>query len=148
MSALRSAHLDRRSAAPVVLLLLGLFGISEASGYGLWESGGPGAGLLPGLSSIALCVFSAAALFEHPAPAEPASLPRLAGYVAGLLGFAFLMGQIGAIAAVVVLFCWSLWVVERWPLRRVAPLALGAALFAWVLFERLLQVPLPRGVFG
>ena len=132
----------------MVLFAIGIFGAYSALDYGLWEAGGPGAGLLPGLASGGLCLFAAIALFEQQLSSEPAQLSRLAGYVAGLIGFALLMGPLGAAPAIVVLFSWTLGVVERWNWRRFAPVAAGAALFAWVLFDRLLQVPLPRGILG
>ena len=138
-----------RAAAPFALIAAGALGAWASLGYGPWEAGGPGAGLMPGLASVALVVFAAIAAFE-PAPAagEPVHLPRLAGYVAGLAGFALLMGPLGALASIVLLFAWTLGVVERWRWRTGALIAAGAALFAWGLFERLLAVPLPRGVFA
>jgi len=134
-------------AAPLALIAIGAGGLSGAFRYGWWDAGGPGAGLLPGVAGIALCVFSLIALLEPPPASEPAHRPRLAGYVVGLAGFAWLMDPLGAVAAIVVLFAFTLGIVERWPWRRVVPIAVGAALFAWVLFDRLLQVPLPGGVF-
>lgn len=137
------------AAAPAALFALGAFGAWSAMRFGVWEAGGPGAGMMPGLSGVALCVFAAIAAFERRASQEePAHLPRLAGYVAGLAGFALLMDPIGAVPAIIALFLWTLGVVERWPWRRVLPIAAGAALFAWVLFDRLLQVPLPKGLLG
>lgn len=139
----------RSAAAPLVLVAAGALGAWASFGYGPWEAGGPGAGLMPGLASAALVVFAAISAFESPAQVgEPAHLPRLAGYFVGLTGFALMMGPLGAIPAIVLLFAWTLGVVERWRWRTVAAIAAGAALFAWVLFERLLAVPLPRGTFA
>jgi putative tricarboxylic transport membrane protein len=136
------------AAAPAALFALGAFGAWSALRYGVWD-GGPGAGMLPGLASVALCIFAAVAAFERSdQQGEPAHVPRLAGYVAGLAGFALLMGPLGAVLAIIALFVWTLGLVERWPWRRVLLIAAAAALFAWVLFDRLLQVPLPKGLLG
>lgn len=137
------------ASAASVLLALGMYGAWSATRFVLWDAGGPGAGMLPGLSSLALCVFALIAAFEPGAQAgEPAHLPRLAGYIAALVGFALLMDPLGAVPAIVLLFVWTLGVVERWHWRRVLPMAAAAALFAWVLFDRLLKVPLPKGLLG
>jgi putative tricarboxylic transport membrane protein len=137
------------AAAPLALVAAGVLGAWASLGYVPWEAGGPGAGLMPGIASLALVVFAGIAAFEAPpAAGEPVHVPRLAGYVAGLAGFALLMGPLGAIPSIVALFAWTLGVVERWRWRTVAAIAAGAALFAWVLFDRLLSVPLPRGVFA
>jgi putative tricarboxylic transport membrane protein len=136
-------------AAPASLCAIGASGAYASWRYGVWDAGGPGPGLLPGLASLALCLFAAIAARESAPPAgEPTNPWRLAGYVLGLAAFAFLMGPLGALPAIVLLFAWVLGAVERWPLRRVLPISAAAAFFAWLVFDRLLQVPLPRGLFG
>ncbi|MBI3707004.1 MAG: tripartite tricarboxylate transporter TctB family protein [Proteobacteria bacterium] len=149
-----SARRAAAAAVPGLLpLLLGLFGLGFGLRYGVWDGAGPGAGLFPAASGGAMAALGLLILVTEtsmPAPAaEGATRPwRLLGYVAGLLAFALLMEQLGAIAAIVLLFLWLLAVVERLPWRLVLAVTAGSAFSTWLLFERLLQVQLPRGFFG
>jgi hypothetical protein len=58
------------------------------------------------------------------------------------------MEPIGALPAVAVLFVWLLGAVERLSWRAVGGVTVVATAGTWLLFDRLLNVPLPRGSFG
>ena len=121
--------------------------------YGVWEALSPGAGFLPALAGAALCVFGVVVLVTETRSTEPHTRAveqphrwRLLGYFAGLLGFSLSMEPLGAITSIVLLFLWILAVVERLPWRLVLPVTAGASFGAWLLFDWLLKVPLPRGL--
>jgi putative tricarboxylic transport membrane protein len=136
----------------------GAAGLGFGIGYGVWENGSPLAGFFPGLAGAGLLVFSLlAAIREWPRPVEPEAsfAPNrqghwrlLLGYLAGLLAFAFLMEPVGAIPMIALLFLWLMRAVERLAWRIVLPVTVAATLGAWLLFDRLLQVPLPRGLLA
>lgn len=138
------------------MVATGLLGLAFGLYYGVWEDGSPRAGFFPALSGGALCVFGAVmALVESTASrpsatanADRSPLRRMLGYMVGLLAFASLMEPVGAIPVIVLLFLWILAVVERLPWRLVLAVTAGSSFGAWLLFERILQVPLPRGLFG
>ena len=116
---------------------------------GVWQAGSPLAGFFPALSGAILCLFSLAALpAKSEAEAPPAHPYRVLGYTAGLLAFALLMEPVGALPMIAAMFLWLLLGVERMPLRPALLLTGGATGCAWLLFEHLLQVPLPRGIFS
>ncbi len=143
------------AALPAILVIAGgVAGMWSGLRYGVWQALSPGAGFLPALSCGALCLLGVAILatdvrssHDSSEVGVDASRWRLLGYVAGLLGFASLMELLGAITAIVLLFLWILAVVEQLPLRLVLMVTAGASLGAWSLFDWLLQVPLPRGLF-
>jgi len=141
----------------------GALGVAVAGGiglgfgirYGIWDGGSPLSGFFPAISGGALCLFGLLVALREPEPpaepdaaAGPPSLRRILGYLAGLLAFAFLMEPVGALPMVVLMFLWLLAGVERLAWRVALPVTAAAALGAWLLFDRLLQVPLPRGLFG
>jgi len=133
------------------LALAGAGGVGLASGYeyGLWDLGAPGPGFFPIVAGGALLLLALATLAEREGPAEDGVfIRRLLGYVAGLVGFALAMEPLGALPAVAVLFVWLLGAVEGLSWRAVASTTVVATAGAWLLFDRLLNVPLPRGPFG
>ena len=140
--------------APLLLIAVGLAGVWSGMRYGVWEALSPGAGFVPALAGGALCVFGvviviteARATGPDTGAVEQASRWRLLGYLIGLLGFCLLMEPLGAITAIVLLFLWILSLVERLRWRLVLSVSTGASFGAWFLFDWLLKVPLPRGLF-
>jgi putative tricarboxylic transport membrane protein len=129
-----------------VLIGVGLFAIVSGWRFGVWEGSEPGPGLLPSLAGASLSLFAGWSLFVAPPAASEGQvfLPRLAGYVVGLLGFGLLMKPLGAIVVIVLLFLWILGIVERLAWQRVLVITVCASAGAWLLFDRLLGVPLPR----
>jgi putative tricarboxylic transport membrane protein len=141
-------------AGALVAAAIGLIGLAFGVSYGVWEGAGPGAGFFPALSGAALAGVGVLIAIRDPAP-EPETaagegfrLPRQSGYIVGLFAFALLMERLGAIPVIVLLFLWILAGIERLPWRVVLPVTAGAALGAWLLFDVLLRVPLPRGMWG
>jgi putative tricarboxylic transport membrane protein len=131
----------------------GAIGLAFGIKYGLWESGAPLAGLFPALAGGILLVFGVLAgaaewLSPTPLDEDAPQRGRVMGYLVAVLGFAFLLDPLGAMPAIALMFVWLLAAVERLAWRVVLPVTVGATLSAWLLFERLLQVPLPRGVLS
>jgi putative tricarboxylic transport membrane protein len=131
--------------APALLSLLALSAAFIAAGYGLWDFGAPAAGLMPMAAAILLLAASLAVLrWETPRLTWPQGAWRKASYIGGLLLLVpatSLLGMLGALG----LFCFAmLYGAERLPLARAAAIAVAAMMGSWLLFERLLSVPLPK----
>jgi hypothetical protein len=131
--------------APALLSLLAISAAFIAAGYGLWAFGAPAAGLMPMAAAILLLAASLAALrWEIPRLVWPQGAWRKASYIGGLLLLVpaiSLLGMLGALG----LFCFALlYGVERLPLARSAAIAICAMMGSWLLFGRLLSVPLPK----
>jgi putative tricarboxylic transport membrane protein len=113
--------------------------------WGFTDFGTPGPGLFPALAA-GLMGASALLALRHraPKPGETDWL-RLFAYVVGAFVFPLLLEPLGMTAAVVLLFLLLLAGLERMRWRVVLPVTAGAAAGSFLLFDRLLQVPLPRG---
>jgi len=131
--------------APALLSLLAISAAFIAGGYGLWDYGAPAAGLMPLAAAILLLAASLAVLrWEMPRLVWPQGAWRKASYIGGLLLLVpaiSLLGMLGALG----LFCFAmLYGVERLRLTCSAAIALAAMMGSWLLFARLLSVPLPK----
>ncbi len=113
--------------------------------WGFTDFGTPGPGLFPALAAGLMGAAALAALRHRaPKPAE-SDWVRLAAYVAGAFVFPLLLEPVGMTGAVVLLFLLLLAGLERMRWRIVLPVTAGAAAGSFLLFDRVLQVPLPRG---
>jgi putative tricarboxylic transport membrane protein len=129
--------------APVVLSIVGLSAVALAWTYGLWSFGSPGPGLMPTAAGVLLVCASAADFRRIAAPSWTFDR-RLLAHAAALvlLPFASLvLGMLPALAAYVIVI---LHLVERLRLRNALAVAALAIVGCWLLFERLLSVPLPK----
>ena len=139
---------DAAAAGALACAAVGAAGLWYGMRLGVWQAGAPLAGFFPALSGGMLCVFSALALMEGLGEqAPPTHSGRVLGYVGGLLAFAFLMEPVGALPMIAAVFLWLLLGVERMSVRMALSLTVAGTAAAWLLFDRLLQVPLPRGFF-
>lgn len=135
---------ERAALGFVALLALGALALSLR--YPLWEFVQPGPGLFPAIAAglSALCAIAAMLLrFPREGTAEPTEWPRLLVYGAVVLGWCAAFAPLGFAASSFLALLILLRVGEglRWPL------ALGFAAITvalgWLLFARLLGVPLP-----
>jgi hypothetical protein len=156
--------------APGIVLVVALLAGREALRYGLWSDGNPGSGLLPLIACVLLVVLSlldlssrwravdpagragttaAQSLGAAPEPStsvpEPAMWHRVAAYGAALLGFAFGMDVVGFVPASVVALAVAVRFGEGRDMWRAVAVAGAGTGFAWLLFAKLLSVPLPTG---
>jgi len=113
--------------------------------WGLTEFGAPGAGLFPALAALLMGVAALLAALRPAVAPEATDTRRLLAYFAAVVGFALLLQPLGTTAAVALLFLLLLRGLERMPWRLVLPVTAGAAAGVFLLFDRVLQVPLPRG---
>lgn len=133
--------------APALLSMLALYAALMAASYGLWDFGAPAAGMMPMAAALLLLGASLGVLrWKKPRLSWPPGAWRKAGTIGGLVLLVpaiALLGMLGALG----LFCFAmLYGVERLPLARSAAIALGAVTGSWLLFERLLSVPLPKPI--
>jgi putative tricarboxylic transport membrane protein len=123
-----------------------------ALGYPLEDMGEPGSGLFPFASALGLGVLALVLLLRPGRTADPAEGPiargKVAGYVAELATYALLLEPLGHLIVTGLTLGLIMLVLERiaWP--RALAVTAGAVLLSWLLFERLLGVPLPRGPLG
>lgn len=136
-------------AVAAALALAGAAAVWAGLGFGLWSWGEPGAGLLPAAAGAAVAVFAG---LDALAPGKggeqpPIAVRRLLGHGIGILLLAPAMEIVGTVPAILALFVWTLRFVERLPWHTVVPVAVAAAAGSWALFEWMLSVPLPRGIW-
>jgi putative tricarboxylic transport membrane protein len=132
--------------APLILSITGLSAIVLSWMYGLWSFGAPGPGLMPAAAGVLLVCASAADL-RPAAPKPPALSRRLLAHAGALILLPFasiVLGMLAALAAYVVAI---LYFVERRPFVSAASIAALATGGCWLLFEKLLSVPLPKPLF-
>lgn len=138
-------------AATGLLVLCGLFAIWSGLQFGIWEGVQPGAGLMPVCAGIVLAGFSIGTMLFDPAYREPTprgAVTRPLGYMAALLAFGPLIETIGTSLSIVVTFFVMLRLVERASWRMVVLVTVAAVLTAKLLFQVVLQVPLPDNPLG
>lgn len=142
----------------LVLLIFSAYVILESSKMTLFVEFAPGYGFFPFWLGILMAILSAMLLVDalrRPAsPQDVAKFPPLPmlvniGLILGGLGlYAFLMEIAGYILDTLFLVILLLGVVERekWHKTLLVAVIMTAALF--ILFERILGVNLPEGIFG
>jgi len=157
-----------------LLLALSIYALIEGVNLELWAYGGPGPGLFPFMLSVLLApmaaIFMVMSLWRltRPAPGPAQALPpsapvsepveedaaegplllwKVVAYVAGMGFFAATMDILGWKLSLAAVLLFLLCVVERlgW-LRGAAYSALFLGC-SYLLFERALNVPLPKSVF-
>jgi putative tricarboxylic transport membrane protein len=132
--------------APIILSLTGLGAIVLAWGYGFWSFGSPGAGLMPAIAGV--IVICASATDIRGAGLKSWTLSRrVTAHLAALIALPFATLALGMLAALAVYLLVILTLVEHLRLRNavlVTALAVGGS---YLLFEKLLSVPLPKPPF-
>lgn len=134
--------------APVALALVAAAALAVAIRHGLWAHGGPGPGLMPAIGAALMLLASLASMRSAAADDAEGGFPRSAMVM--LLGMALIvpvttiLGLLGALACFTL---FSLRVIDRVSLPRSVLLMLGVVGGSWLLFERLLSVPLPKPAF-
>ena len=119
----------------------------------LFDHGQPGSGLMPFGLGVILAVLAVILIATHlGTDAEPEPFWEPKAWVRPLLAlaitvlYAWLFDDVGAITSVVVLVaCW-LFLVERKGALVLAGTAAATGLVVWLVFERFLQTPVPRGL--
>ena len=132
--------------APIILSLTGLAAIALAWGYGFWSFGSPGAGLMPAAAGIIVICASVADMRRSQLTSWMPS-HRLLAHVAALIALPFATLALGMLIALAVYLCVVLCVIERLRLWNAVLVTVLAVAGCYLLFERLLSVPLPKPLF-
>lgn len=144
----------RDLAAGIGFLVLALVGMEESLRLplGRWDS--PAPGLFPLLLSVILAALALAllvgALARHgTAPADGVAGSRRAWWTTGsLVAFYLLLEPLGFLVASLLLLLFLLRAIagQRWGVA--VAVGVGASVSSYLLFDRLLRLPLPRGLIG
>ena len=133
---------------PALLSTAGVTALVFAWQYGLWSFGAPGAGLMPALAGTLLLLASLADLRPAKSPGGAARLAwRPLSYIVGFILLVPLTPLVGLLPALAVFIFGILHFIERVTLTRAAVIAVATVAGSWLLFERLLSVPLPKSMF-
>jgi hypothetical protein len=135
---------------PLVLAAASIAALAIGQSYEVWSFGAPGAGLLPCLAAAFLLVTSLLVLREAPAvdaEPEPESGSKILGYGIGLLVLPPAILALGMLPALGLFVLVLLRAVERARWSTAAAVATASTGLSWLLFVRLLHVPLPGSVF-
>jgi hypothetical protein len=145
--------------AALTLAVTAVVALVIAHDYGLWSFGSPSAGLMPCLAAAGLLVTSLLALRERrpatdaeategaPATEEPTAKARLFGYGVGLLVLPPAIVVLGMLPALGLFVLVLLRAAERARWRTAIMAAAASTALSWLLFVRLLHVPLPSSAF-
>lgn len=117
------------------------------------EDGQPGSGFMPLLLGLALAVLSVMLVVKHRRPDEVRRpfwegrawlQPLVAVIITGV--FIVVFDDVGAITSVAVLVTGWLWLVSKKSIAVAALTGVSTAAVVYVVFERLLDTPFPRGL--
>jgi len=133
---------------PALLSVTAVVALMFAREFGFWSFGAPGAGLLPGVAAALLLLASLSDMrFSSSGRGLPAFSGRVAAYVAGLVLLVAVTPLTGLLPALAIFIFGVLRFVERLVMLRAALIAGTAIIASWLLFERILSVPLPKSMF-
>lgn len=132
---------------PYALAAIGLGAAANALKLRLWTFGEPAAGLFPFIAAVLLVVTSLLCTRETAPEGEAIELPRLIGYAAALVVFCLMLSVIGFALAALLFLVTVLILIERMEWKKGILLAAIFAFSTWGLFEELLSVPLPHGMW-
>lgn len=142
------------AAAGVVLAAVGVYAASTASGFPRLAGGYPGPGLFPQILGLFLVACGIAVLWGARNPSagtggeyEPKELLHAAEAAAAVVVYMAVVNRLGFVPTVGFLLTLLM---ARLGVRlaRAIPISLGLAVSLYLLFGRLLRVPLPPGLLG
>ncbi|MBL8384447.1 MAG: tripartite tricarboxylate transporter TctB family protein [Burkholderiales bacterium] len=116
-----------------------------------WAEDGPQAGYFPFYIGLILVVSSAAIFFKALRAGSRATfvtVPQLKLVLSVLVPTAIYTAAIawlGMYVASTLFIAWFMWVLGRYSVARILPVALGVSVFFFLLFEIWFKVPLPKG---
>ncbi len=142
-----------------LFLLLGLYMISQAPGYGLMTpNAGAGPGMLPMLAGIGIVISALTIIFvssrEEPVELLPGTIPGREGMlrVLGiLLSYAAVIIFMPTLGYSVTIFCFlvvTMWILGGRDLPLMVAVSLAFSFGVFYVFTELLKVVLPRGILG
>lgn len=132
---------------PYMLALIGLGAAANAFHLQLWSYGEPAAGLFPFVAGILLVCASLACTGKQAPEGEPVEVARLLIYCGALAAFCVLLELAGFAVAALLFLAVVLIFIEQMAPKAALLIAVAFALSTWSLFEVLLSVPLPHGLW-
>ncbi|NTA14015.1 tripartite tricarboxylate transporter TctB family protein [Agrobacterium tumefaciens] len=135
------------SIIPYVLASIGLAAASSALPLHIWAYGEPAAGLFPFLAGLLLAGTSLICARETIPSSEPVDLTRLVAYCGALAGFCLLLNWLGFALGAFLFLTAVLVFIERMNWKKGLVLAAAFSFGTWGLFDLLLSVPLPTGMW-
>jgi hypothetical protein len=136
-------------------LILALIGVEESLRLPLGSWQNPAPGFFPFLLSLALAALSLTLLIGSfkkpgaaPQPDHASRSRKVWGTLAGLFAFYAFMEPLGFLISsfLVLVFLLRAIAMQRW--RLTVGISAGTALASYLVFDRLLKLPLPRGMAG
>ncbi|MBI2205053.1 MAG: tripartite tricarboxylate transporter TctB family protein [Candidatus Rokubacteria bacterium] len=143
------------TAISALWTLLGIGITADAVQLGIWEPAGPASGFVPLLAGVVIGIGGIALLLRRPSRADgrrfwESGAPALrVGAVLGALAvIAVLMDRLGFVLTAIPMMVFLLTVIERQRWTWVIGLAIGASVGLYWLFDRVLEMSLPKGPLG
>jgi hypothetical protein len=131
----------------MVLATLALAALVVGWPYPLWTDAQLGSGLMPMIGTGLVLVSSiACVLVGAGEEREAQNNGKVACHIAALAALPVGIAALGMLSALAVFAVTVLLLVERIPARQALLIAVGALAFNWLVFQKLLQVALPRSV--
>lgn len=132
-------------AGPMLLAVGALVAILIARQHPLWSDGALGSGLMPTVGAGFVLVSSVAYLLVGRGETrERQETSKVASYLAALLALPFAVIALGMLPGLALFALGVLVLIESLPLKHALLIAVASLAFNWVVFQRLLQVTLPR----
>jgi putative tricarboxylic transport membrane protein len=139
-----------------ILLGLALFVLMASRKFQVWVAGEPGEGFFPVLLALTLGVLSAISLiiaYRDSSPGSPPDGPRtpivwkkLLSYILGLFAYAIFFGPLGYIVSSMVILLFIMRVAEGLSWQKSITISIITLFISYLVFEKMLMVPLPRGI--
>jgi len=133
---------------PAVLACCALLALYLGRGLEIWYHGIPGSGLLPTVTATILLVASLGSFSRDKASEEaPGNWPRAACYAGGLVAIPPAVMFLGMLPALLLFTAIILRLVEGFRTSTVMLITAVSISGNWLLFDKLLHVPLPKPIF-
>jgi putative tricarboxylic transport membrane protein len=138
----------RLHAGPALLAIAAFVALGVGLHYPLWADGTIGSGLMPAVGAGLVLVASVfTLLLGTRRPREPRDIPKVVSYLAAIAALPLAIVALGMLPALALFALAVLVLVERLEIGRALLIAFGSLAFNWIVFDRLLQVSLPRSMF-
>ena len=138
----------RLQAGPALLAIAAIVALGVGLQYPLWTDGTIGSGLMPVVGAglvLAPSVFTL--LLGRQESREPRDILKVVSYLAAVAALPLTIVALGMLPALALFALAVLVLVERLEIGRALLIALASLAFNWIVFDRLLQVSLPRSMF-
>lgn len=149
----------RDICSSLFLFLLSAVYTARSFGYSIWDRYGPGPGFFPILLGLVLCALSVilflARVVKRTKPSEDlteAESLRLSDinksliYLLAIICFYFLFDRLGSLPTIFLFMMVVLYLMNHRPLKLSLSVSILTTALGYVLFVRMLGVPLPGGI--